>query len=169
MVDAEDRLLDRLVREALADVAGASVDGDDGVGGVALVGASMLGDEGVRVLDSRALDERLVLRGEAEDQDRRERKDDEQVMAEATSEGLSDGPHATSVIQMSYTCKMTTETCKTRPTLRAVSPKQTRPRMVVVNFRVPAEVKEAALERAEREGINLTDALRDFLSEWAKG
>lgn len=42
-------------------------------------------------------------------------------------------------------------------------------RMVVVNFRVPAEIKEAAVARAEREGINLTDALRDFLSEWSKG
>ena len=46
-------------------------------------------------------------------------------------------------------------------------PKQTRPRMVVVNFRVPAEVKERATARAEREGINLTDALRDFLVAWA--
>lgn len=40
--------------------------------------------------------------------------------------------------------------------------------MVVVNFRVPASVKEAALERAEREGINLTDALRDFLVKWVE-
>lgn len=39
--------------------------------------------------------------------------------------------------------------------------------MVVVNFRVPEPVKEAALERCEREGINLTDALRDFLTDWA--
>lgn len=51
-------------------------------------------------------------------------------------------------------------------TLNAV-PKQTRPRMVVVNFRVPEAVKERAIERAEREGINLTDALRDFLVAWA--
>lgn len=50
-----------------------------------------------------------------------------------------------------------------------MSPKQTRPRMVVVNFRVPAPVKEAAIRRAEREGINLTDALRDFLAAWAEG
>lgn len=50
-----------------------------------------------------------------------------------------------------------------------MSPKQTRPRMVVVNFRAPADIKEAATERAEREGINLTDALRDFLTTWAKG
>lgn len=64
--------------------------------------------------------------------------------------------------------ELVTTARKTRPTLRAV-PKQTRPRMVVVNFRVPADVKEAALERAEREGINLTDALRDFLTGWAKG
>ena len=59
------------------------------------------------------------------------------------------------------------QTCKTRLTIPAVSPKQTRPRMVVVNFRVPAPIKEAALARAEREGINLTDALRDFLTGWA--
>lgn len=58
---------------------------------------------------------------------------------------------------------------KTRPTLTPVSPKQTRPRMVVVNFRVPEPVKAAAIERAEREGINLSDALRDFLVEWARG
>lgn len=70
---------------------------------------------------------------------------------------------------MYYAVQMDRETCKTRPTLSAVSPKQTRPRMVVVNFRVPAHVKEAALERAEREGINLTDALRDFLVEWSEG
>lgn len=63
---------------------------------------------------------------------------------------------------------MSTRTCKTRSTLPAVSLKQTRPRMVVVNFRVPESVKEAAIERAEREGINLTDALRDFLTQWAK-
>lgn len=50
-----------------------------------------------------------------------------------------------------------------------MSPKQTRPRMVVVNFRAPADVKDAAQARAEREGINLTDALRDFLTTWAKG
>lgn len=41
--------------------------------------------------------------------------------------------------------------------------------MVVVNFRVPADVKEAAIARAEREDINLTDALREFLTKWAKG
>lgn len=64
---------------------------------------------------------------------------------------------------------MQTHTCKTSPRIGAVSPKQTRPRMVVVNFRAPADVKEAATERAEREGINLTDALRDFLTAWAKG
>lgn len=58
-------------------------------------------------------------------------------------------------------------TCKTAPTLRSVSPKQTRPRMVVVNFRVPETVKEAAMERCEREGINLTDALREFLVAWS--
>ena len=40
--------------------------------------------------------------------------------------------------------------------------------MVVVNFRVPATVKADALARAEREGINLTDALRDFLTAWAE-
>lgn len=59
------------------------------------------------------------------------------------------------------------QTCKTRPSLGTVSPKQTRPRMVVVNFRVPEDVKAKALERCEREGVNLTDALRDFLIEWA--
>lgn len=42
-------------------------------------------------------------------------------------------------------------------------------RMVVVNFRVPETVKEAALERCEREEINLSDALRDFLIEWSAG
>lgn len=51
--------------------------------------------------------------------------------------------------------------------LPAVSPKQTRPRMVVVNFRVPEDVKARAIAKAEREGINLTDALRDFLTEWS--
>ena len=68
---------------------------------------------------------------------------------------------------MYYRVTMTDEIRKTRPTLCAVSPKQTRPRMVVVNFRVPEDVKARAIERAEREGINLTDALRDFLTEWA--
>ena len=61
---------------------------------------------------------------------------------------------------------MSTEIRKTSPTLAPV-PKQTRPRMVVVNFRVPEEVKERAIERAEREGINLTDAMREFLTSWA--
>lgn len=42
-------------------------------------------------------------------------------------------------------------------------------RKVVVNFRVPEPVKEAALERAEREGINLSDAMRDLLTAWSKG
>ena len=41
--------------------------------------------------------------------------------------------------------------------------------MVVVNFRVPEEVKAKALERCERDGVNLTDALRDFLAAWADG
>jgi DNA polymerase III delta prime subunit len=62
---------------------------------------------------------------------------------------------------------VSTETRKTAPTIATVSPRQTRPRMVVVNFRVPEDVKTRAIERAEREGINLTDALRDFLTEWA--
>ena len=39
--------------------------------------------------------------------------------------------------------------------------------MVVVNFRVPEDVKARAVDRAERDGINLTDALREFLTEWA--
>ena len=68
---------------------------------------------------------------------------------------------------MSYTVNMADHTCKTGPTLSLVSPRQTRPRMVVVNFRVPEDVKARAIERAEREGINLTDALRDFLTEWS--
>lgn len=76
------------------------------------------------------------------------------------------------VVQVSYTCStvvnMQTDTCKTSPRIPSV-PKQTRPRMVVVNFRAPATVKEAAIARAEREGINLTDALRDFLVAWAEG
>ena len=64
---------------------------------------------------------------------------------------------------MYYPVNMSTETRNTLPTV----PKQTRPRMVVVNFRVPENVKARAIERAEREGINLTDALRDFLTSWA--
>lgn len=51
----------------------------------------------------------------------------------------------------------------------AVVPKQTRPRMVVMNFRVPESVKERAIARAEREGINLSDPLREFLTAWAEG
>jgi antitoxin component of RelBE/YafQ-DinJ toxin-antitoxin module len=49
-----------------------------------------------------------------------------------------------------------------------MSPKQIRPRMVVVNFRVPEDVKAKAIERCEREGINLTDALRQYLTAWAE-
>lgn len=64
---------------------------------------------------------------------------------------------------------MNRETVRHGTNLGVVSPKQTRPRMVVVNFRVPEDVKARAIERAEREGINLTDALRDFLNEWAGG
>lgn len=41
--------------------------------------------------------------------------------------------------------------------------------MAVVNFRVPEQVKQDALDRAAREGINLTDALREFLTAWAAG
>jgi len=41
--------------------------------------------------------------------------------------------------------------------------------MEVVNFRVPAQVKQDALDRAAREGINLSDALRDFLTTWSQG
>ena len=51
-------------------------------------------------------------------------------------------------------------------TLSAV-PKQTRPRMVVMNVRVPADVKQRAIERAEREGINVSDPLREFITAWA--
>ena len=68
---------------------------------------------------------------------------------------------------MSYTVYMNDETCKTSSTIATVSPKQTRPRMVVVNFRVPEGVKAKALDRCEREAVNLTDALREFLIAWA--
>lgn len=40
--------------------------------------------------------------------------------------------------------------------------------MVVVNFRVPESVKTQALERAKREGINLSDAMRELLTAWAQ-
>lgn len=60
-----------------------------------------------------------------------------------------------------------TTTRKTPPTLTRVSPKQTRPRMVVVNFRVPEDVKARAIERCEREGINLSDVLREQMTAWA--
>jgi predicted transcriptional regulator len=66
------------------------------------------------------------------------------------------------------TQELVTTPRKTSPTLTTVSPKQTRPRMVVVNFRVPETVKEAAMERAEREGINLSDVLRDHLTKWSE-
>lgn len=39
--------------------------------------------------------------------------------------------------------------------------------MVVVNFRVPADVKARAASRAEREGFSLSDVLRQFLITWA--
>lgn len=45
-------------------------------------------------------------------------------------------------------------------------PKQTRGRMVVVNFRVPASTKEQATEICQRLDVNLTDVLRDYLVEW---
>ncbi len=72
----------------------------------------------------------------------------------------------TSVIHVSYDVTMVDQIRKTSPTLPPM-PKQTRTPMVVVNFRVPEDVKRRALERAEREGINLTDALREFMTEWA--
>lgn len=67
---------------------------------------------------------------------------------------------------------MTEETSTPRPALvrRPASvqavPKQTRGRMVVVNFRVPASTKEQATEICQRLDVNLTEVLRDYLVEW---
>lgn len=73
-----------------------------------------------------------------------------------------------SVPHVYYAVNMTAEIRNTPTTLRRM-PKQTRPPMVGVNFRVPPAIKEAGVERAAREGINLTDALRDYFIAWAKG
>jgi len=60
---------------------------------------------------------------------------------------------------------MSTETCKT-PSKVPTVPKQTRPRMVVVNFRVPAEVKERGYAKAEEEGRNPTEIMRELWTAW---
>lgn len=48
-------------------------------------------------------------------------------------------------------------------------PKQTKPSMVVINFRVSPAVKEEALARARKEGVNLSDVLRGHLETYAAG
>lgn len=48
-------------------------------------------------------------------------------------------------------------------------PKQTRPRMVPLSFRVPAEIKDQGYERADREGRNPTEVMRELWTAWAKG
>lgn len=48
-------------------------------------------------------------------------------------------------------------------------PKQTRPRMVPLSFRVPAEIKDQGYQRAEREGRNPTEVMRELWTAWATG
>lgn len=52
-------------------------------------------------------------------------------------------------------------------TLSAV-PKQSRPRMVPLSFRAPAETKERGYAKAERLGLNPTEVMRDLWVEWAE-
>lgn len=47
-------------------------------------------------------------------------------------------------------------------------PKQARPRMVPLSFRVPAEVKDQGYAKAANEGRNPTEVMRDLWTEWAQ-
>ena len=53
-------------------------------------------------------------------------------------------------------------------TTLAPVPKQSRPRMVPLSFRVPAEVKEQGYAKAEREGRNPTEVMRELWTQWAE-
>jgi hypothetical protein len=55
-------------------------------------------------------------------------------------------------------------------TARVVAvPKQTRPRMVVKSFRIPEPAWAAVVARAEREGLNPTEVVRELAIAWGKG
>ena len=57
----------------------------------------------------------------------------------------------------------------TRPTLTPV-PKQTRPSLVMMSFRLSPEEKDALYAKAAREGLNPTAVCRQLVAEWvAKG
>ena len=64
---------------------------------------------------------------------------------------------------------MSGETVYTPPTVDPVAPKQSRPSMILRTFRVAEDLWERAKERGEREGVNLSDVIRDALEKYADG
>lgn len=65
---------------------------------------------------------------------------------------------------MYYDVNMSTETRNTLPPV----PKQTRPRMVVKSFRIPEPDWLAVVARAEREGLNPTEVVRQLAIAWGQ-
>lgn len=73
----------------------------------------------------------------------------------------------TSVIHVSYTVNMKPENVIHADRVPTV-PKQTRPRMVPLSFRVPAETKDQGYAKADRLGVNPTEVMRQLWVAWAK-
>lgn len=53
----------------------------------------------------------------------------------------------------------------TSPTIATV-PKQTRPNLVMMSFRLPPELKAKLYEKAESAGENPTEVVRALVAEW---
>ena len=47
-------------------------------------------------------------------------------------------------------------------------PRQSRPRMVVMSFRLPVATKEALDQKAQARGLNPTEVVRELVTEWAE-
>lgn len=58
-----------------------------------------------------------------------------------------------------------TRSRNTSPTITPV-PRQTRPNLVMMSFRLPPELKDKLYAKAEQEGVNPTEVLRDLVAEW---
>lgn len=56
---------------------------------------------------------------------------------------------------------------KHRPGLVDRLARRRRPRMVVMSFRLPVEVRDQLVAKAEAAGMNPTEVVRDLVAEWA--
>lgn len=71
----------------------------------------------------------------------------------------------TSVRHVYYAVKVNPRIRNTLPSV----PRQTRPRMVVMSFRLPVDVRDKLYAKAEADGLNPTEVVRSLVADYAKG